>query len=218
MRRPILLPFAACSLACLIMAGNLPPGYQGKPFQDEQHQSGPQVIPGILQCALYDLGGEGVAYHDTDAINHGSGELNHKSDHCRLGTPPYICYFREKEGVDISYVKTFADLNHENFATPELNQFYLGWEENGEWTNYTVDVKTPGKYKVVVLYSNAANTIHFSLNGKPAGEYKLPLDTGSPHKWNKAEIGTMVFPKKGLQLLTLYYNTGNNLAYFEFLP
>jgi hypothetical protein len=69
-----------------------------------------------------------------------------------------------------------------------------------------------------VLYANGANTIRFDLNGKPAGEYKLPLDTGSPHKWNKALIGTITFPEKGLQLLTLYYNTGNNLAYFQFLP
>ena len=218
MKRLILPAVALCALVGLAVAGNVPHGYKGKPFQDEQHRSGPQVIPGVLQCALYDLGGEGVAYHDTDDINHGSGELNHKSDHCRPGTPPYVCYFREKEGVDISYVKEFADLNHDNFVTPELNQFYIGWEADGEWTNYTVDVKRPGPYKVVVLYSNAANTISFSLNGKPAGEFHLPLDTGSMHKWNKAEIGTITFPVNGLQLLTLHYNAGNNLAYFEFVP
>jgi len=27
----------------------------------------PQKIPGKLQCAYYDFGGEGIAYHDTDA-------------------------------------------------------------------------------------------------------------------------------------------------------
>jgi hypothetical protein len=218
MKQSISLPVAVCALVCLAVAGDLPAGYKGKPFHDETHNSGPQRIPGVLQCALYDLGGEGVAYHDTDTINHGSGELNRKSDHCRPGTPPYLCHFRDKEGVDISYVKSFADLNHENFATPEINQLYIGWEADGEWTNYTVDVKAAGTYRVIALYSNAANTIRFSLNGKPAGEYHLPVDTGSPHKWNKAEIGTIRFPSKGLQLLTLHYNTGNNLAYFEFLP
>jgi hypothetical protein len=52
----------------LAVAGGLPHSYQGKPFQDDVHRSGPQTIPGVLQCALYDLGGEGVAYHDTGAL------------------------------------------------------------------------------------------------------------------------------------------------------
>ena len=35
-------------------------------------------LPGRVQAAYFDLGGEGVAYHDTDKTNHGSGELNYK--------------------------------------------------------------------------------------------------------------------------------------------
>src|ERR1039458_2104485 len=72
--------------------------YQGKPFQDSLHPGVPQNIPGRVQCASYDLGGEGIAYHDTDAVNHGSGELNPAN-----GT--YLNEFRMKEGVDISYTK-----------------------------------------------------------------------------------------------------------------
>src|SRR5690349_2066578 len=33
-------------------------------------------IPGRVLCAYYDVDGEGVAYHDSDPQNHGSGELN----------------------------------------------------------------------------------------------------------------------------------------------
>lgn len=69
------------------------------------------------------------------------------------------------------------------------------------------------------MYGNAANTQTFSVNNRPAGECKLPVDTGSMHKWNKAiDCGQIKFQQAGLQLLTLHYNTGNNLAYFEFLP
>src|ERR1700721_3369966 len=101
-------------LLVLTVVGNaqVPEGYKGKPFQDATHNDGPQVIPGRLQTSLYDLGGEGVAYHDTDAINHGSGELNYTKGHCEEGVPPTICHFRENEGVDLSYVKKLADLNH----------------------------------------------------------------------------------------------------------
>src|SRR5277367_33207 len=51
-------------------------GYKGMPFHDSVYQGGPQKIPGRVQCAYYDLGGEGVAYHDSDATNSGSGALN----------------------------------------------------------------------------------------------------------------------------------------------
>ena len=62
----------------------LPPDYAGRPFEDLVYKDGPQVIPGRVECAYYDLGGEGVAYHDTDAINHGNGELNQKPEHQRV--------------------------------------------------------------------------------------------------------------------------------------
>jgi hypothetical protein len=55
--------------------------YQGKPYEDTVYKSGAQVIPGRVQCAYFDLGGVGVLYHDEDAINHGSGELNRNPRH-----------------------------------------------------------------------------------------------------------------------------------------
>jgi hypothetical protein len=65
--------------------GQVPEEYKGKPFQDATHTGGAQAIPGRLEAALYDLGGEGVAYHDVDAINHGSGELNYNFSHLEQG-------------------------------------------------------------------------------------------------------------------------------------
>lgn len=226
LRSPILVVSA---LLFVFGALAMPLGYKGEPFKDQTHRSGPQVVPGTVQCALYDLGGEGVAYHDTDAMNRGSGELNHTAfmlggpkgvltKHCRPGTPESICYFREKEGTDISYTKDFADFNHPNLVDPPKDQLYVGWEEEGEWANYTVRVKKAGTYKVIALYGNAANTLKFDIDNQPASECKLPVDTGSPHNWNKAEIGEITFPKVGLQVLTVHYGKGNNLAYFEFVP
>ena len=51
----------------------VPPDYKGKPFHNSTYEGGPQVIPGKVECAYYDLGGEGVAYHDTDATSNGNG-------------------------------------------------------------------------------------------------------------------------------------------------
>jgi len=73
--------------------------YKGLPYQDTRYSGGPQKIPGKVLCAYYDLGGEGVAYHDTDPKNHGSGELNPAD-----GT--YLNEFRIHEGVDTSYTNS----------------------------------------------------------------------------------------------------------------
>ena len=40
--------------------------YQGMPYRDSRYLGGPQEIPGKVECAYYDLGGEGIAYHDFD--------------------------------------------------------------------------------------------------------------------------------------------------------
>jgi hypothetical protein len=209
--------------------GSFPAGYRGKPFQDPDHSAGAQTIPGRLQAAFYDAGGEGVAYHDVDSINHGSGELNHKPEHCEAGVAIAICRFREDEGVDLSYVKKGADLNHRNLVAPEWQQPYIGWTEDGEWTNYTVNVRKAGAYRIEVMYTHTAQTIQFSLNNEPAADCRLPVDPAKQvsldhypdwivwHIWNKAECGKIVFPTVGWQLLTLHQKKGNNYAYFDFV-
>src|ERR1700690_3482640 len=99
--------------------------YQGKPFQDSRYPGGPQKIPGRVQCAWYDFGGEGVAYYDTDATNNGSGVLNPAN-----GT--YLNEFRMKEGVDTSYTKEHdIDNNPYNKVPRDMGQLYVGWTKPG---------------------------------------------------------------------------------------
>jgi hypothetical protein len=180
----------------------------------------PQVIPGRLECAFFDCGGEGTAYHDTTPINILSGVLNQQRRHQRPHATSYEWNFRRDEGVDISFTKDWADLNHANFFDVGANQFYIGGTEDGEWCQYTVEVKQAGSYKIIAVYGNVSNgrQIQFSLNHKLACECKVPLVTGSMHKWNKAEVGAITFPEAGHQLLALHYGRGFNLAYFEFEP
>jgi hypothetical protein len=196
----------------------LPADYRGQPFADAVHKAGTPNIPGIVQCALYDLGGEGVAYHDADTTNNGSGKLNLEPGHQRAHASAYVWQFRQNEGVDLSFVKDWADLNHTNLVSPHLNQFYIGWTEDDEWCNYTVNVTQPGTYRIKCLYGFQANPVRFDLNGKPAATCRLPLATASYHHWNFAAIGTIQFPEAGRQLLTFHYGKGNNFAYFEFEP
>lgn len=200
--------------------GQIPKDYKGKPFKDQYNQQGAQAIPGRVQLAFYDLGGEGVAYHDTTPENEGA-KLNHEvhdyGSHQRPGISDYIAFFRESEAVDISYTKDWADFNHPNKVDPAVNQLYIGWEADGEWTNYTVDVKAAGRYKIITIYGYKDNNASLWLNGKEATKLVLPEDTGNWHYWTQATVGEITFPTTGLQLLTLQYNAGANLAFLDFV-
>jgi hypothetical protein len=195
----------------------VPAGYKGRSYTDSAHRIRQQVIPGKIECAYFDLGGEGIAYHDFEQDNRGSGGLNLQPNHHRPHATEYEWSFRKDESVDVSYAKDFADFNHNNnYYIPALNQFYIGWTEDHEWLNYTVDVKVAGTYQIEALYANYDSTISFDIDQKPEVTCRLPLQTANFHAWNKAVIGSVTIHEAGLHLLTFHYNKGNNFAYFEF--
>jgi hypothetical protein len=202
--------------------------YKGEPFHDSAYHGGAQKIPGRVLCAYYDLGGEGVAYHDTDPQNHGSGELNPAD-----GT--YLNEFRIHEGVDTSYTKfhrqpTPIDDNPYDKVVPPADLLYVGWTEPGEWFNITVDVTHAGTHVADLLYtSNRGGTISIDVNGKDAtGPLEIPTtyDAADPvawrqwHHWNVARQLFKIPLNQGRNVLTVHILTkGNmNLAYFDFQP
>lgn len=210
-----IFPFFALSV--ISSQAGIPVDYQGAAFRDSVYQAGPQAIPGRLQAAYYDLGGEGVAYHDADIGNHGSGELNY-TQKCPDTASNYVCHFREQDATDPSYAKSCCDYSAKNFDTPPRKQFYIGWQADGEWLNYTVRVKAKGAYKIKALYGAGANVITFKVNNAVAGKAKFPVNTGSPHVWKYADsIGVISFPDTGLFLLTYMVAKENNTAYFDFV-
>jgi hypothetical protein len=196
--------------------------YRGTPFKDSIYAGGPQVIPGRLRCAYYDFGGEGVAYHDFDLVNHGSGELNPLN-----GT--YLHAFRVDEAVDTTYTKNDGtDNNPYNFVEPELGMLYVGWTEPGEWINYTVEVKQTGVYTVSFFYtSNRGGEISLSVNDVDVtgpiqiqSTYRAedPLGWRQWHHWNRMDAIAQIKLEAGIQVLTLHTvsNGGMNYAYFDF--
>lgn len=215
MKKILLLTFLLCAIVYNNYA-QMPVSYKGKPFEDSVYKQGPQVIPGRVELALYDLGGEGIAYHDVTPVNEGA-VLNHTQGHWRPGISKYIAFFRENEGVDISYTKDWADFNHPNKVDPKVSQLYIGWEDDGEWTNYTINVMKPGKYRIITVYGNQDNHSELWVNGKKATTLVLPENTGNWHYWTQATIGEITFTQAGLNLLTLKYNKGSNLAFLDFL-
>ena len=177
-----------------------------------------------MQCAFYDWGGEGVAYHDTDADNHGSGELNPANG-------SYLNEFRMGEGVDTSYTKfnqaTVIDGSPYNVVTPPADQLYVGWTEPGEWFRVTVDVAKAGTYRGDLLYtSNRGGSIGVDVNGVATGPFTIAstFDAKEPvawrqwHHWNVAKgLVTLKLPA-GRSVLTVRVVSGGqmNLASIAF--
>jgi len=176
-----------------------------------------------VQCAYYDGGGEGVAYHDSDAKNSGSGGLNPADG-------SYLNEFRIAESVDISYTKFHDQIDNSpyNLVTPPENQLYVGWTEPGEWFNVTVDVAPAGDYSADLLYtSNRGGTISLDVNGKDAtGPLTIvstanasdPLAWRQWHHWNVARGLVKLHLPAGKSVLTVRVLTQGqmNLAYFDF--
>ncbi|MFN8344932.1 MAG: carbohydrate-binding protein [Spirosomataceae bacterium] len=186
--------------------------YKGKPYKDSL-----QVLPGKLECEKYDSGGEGIAYHDKDSLNNGSGKLNPND-----GT--YFNTFRFNEGVDISYTKPRGiDDNPYNEVEPLLNQLYVGWTEPGEWVNYSVEVKEDGYYEGTLMYTaNADGKIAIGIDGKSwlgpvvvQSTYNAKDDVAwrQWHHWNKQVIFGSQKLSKGKHVLTLKTVEKGNMNY-----
>ena len=209
MKTNIVFPFSVVLLGFLAFACSSNNKYEGKPYEDSQYKNGAQIIPGKVYCAYYDFGGEGVTYHDTDHVNHGSGELNPLN-----GT--YLHVFRIAEGVDVSYTKSNSDTDNSqyNFVTPPMNTLYVGWTSPGEWVKYSINVEKTGKYLVDLMYtSNKGGKISLSINDKDVtGPIEIkstyhnddPLNWRQWHHWNNMSGIAEIELQQGIQILTLH--------------
>ena len=219
----ILFPVVVLGASVSNAQAAFPRDYKGTPYRDSRYSGRAQKIPGRVQCAYYDLGGEGVAYHDTTAENEGSGKLNPADG-------SYLNEFRMHEAVDTSYVKFHdaIDNNPYNVVVPEENQLYVGWTQPGEWFDITVDVAHAGEYNADLLYtSNRGGTISIDVNGvddtgpiaiQSTNDPADPVAWRQWHHWNAMKKVTRLKLAKGKNVLTVHILTkGNmNLAYFQF--
>jgi len=218
----------ACTAIAASQSGFLAQ-YKGTPFHDARYSGGAQKIPGKVLCAYYDLGGEGIAYHDSDAKNNGSGALNPAN-----GT--YLNEFRMSEGVDTSYTKFKLDPqiddNPYNKIVPPADLLYVGWTEPGEWFNITVDVADAGEYSTDLLYtSNRGGAISIDIDGKPVtgpltvtSTYDAadPLAWRQWHHWNIAGNLARIHLSAGKHVLTIHTDSQGQMNFatldFKKLP
>lgn len=108
--------------------------YLGEPYLEEPFKIG--NFEAVIEAAYFDLGGEGIAYHDQEVGNQG-------------GDDPIP--LRPDEDVEIEGGE--GDYN-------------IGWTNNGEWLKYTTVVEETGLYDLYVLASaNDKGSYWIRMNG-----------------------------------------------------
>lgn len=136
------------------------------PSTDGAYGGTPQVIPTptgeYFEIAYYDLGGEGVAYHDGngDAENPGFELTTNCNAGYEYGGEEFN--FRNGECVDVSGCYGLSGT---------YTNYNLCNRENDEWMKYTVEVKEPGYYSFEYMSNpSTSGTVSFSL--------EKPIKTG----------------------------------------
>jgi beta-glucosidase len=160
---------------------------------DQPFGGTPAAVPGTVQAANYDTGGQGVAYNVT-ATN---GTANsYRSD-----------------GVDLEGTADTAD------TTPAGGAYDVGWTTTGQWFKYTVQVATAGSYTVsfrVAAPAAVTDALHIanSSGTNLTGSVAVP-STGGYQTWTTV-TASITLPA-GSQTLTVDQDAaGWNLHYLAF--
>ena len=168
--------------------GGTPPPSGDAPFGGT-----PAAVPGTVQAANYDTGGQGVAYNVTAA----NGTANsYRSD-----------------GVDLEATADTSDTG------PAGAGYDIGWTAAGQWFKYTVEVATAGTYTVslrVAAPTAVADALHIdnSSGTNLTGSVAIAA-TGSYQTW--ATVTASVTLAAGQQTLTVDQDAaGWNLHYLAF--
>src|SRR3984885_7518116 len=170
--------------------GGTPPGGGSG---DQPFGGTPAPVPGTVQAANYDTGGQGVAYNVTSA--HGTAN-SYRSD-----------------GVDLEATADTSDTG------PAGGAYDLGWTGAGQWFKYTVTVATAGTLFLslrVAAPTAVADALHIanSSGTNLSGSVAIAA-TGSYQTW--ATVTATVTLAAGQQTLTVDQDAaGWNLHYLAF--
>jgi beta-glucosidase len=168
-------------------------GGSGGGSGDQPFGGTPAAVPGTIQAANYDTGGQGVAYNVTSV----NGTANsYRSD-----------------GVDLEDTADTQDTSAAGGA------YDMGWTTPGQWFNYTVEVATAGSYTVSFRLSSPygiTDALHIanSAGTNLTGSVAVP-DTGGYETWTTV-TATVTLPA-GEQTLTVDQDSnGWNFHYMAF--
>ena len=146
----------------------------------------------------YDLGRNGMAYFDKDTANYhvATGGDRTAWNHGRV---------YRNDGVDILAIKDEV-----------TNGYGIGWTEDGEWLQYTLDVQKPGVYTIGLrVASKGGGAAALRVNGEALPSSIIIPDTGGLTNWQTV-AKERVRLKKGQNTLRIKVEKGGfNLNHIQ---
>jgi hypothetical protein len=151
----------------------------------------PLEIPGIVNAADFDDGGEGIAYHD---VNRNGGHA----------------YRDEGPGIENCS-------EGDNQVSPG-GRYNVGWTEGSEWLRYTVNIKEAGAYKVELRTASGCcsdSRVHLEIDNVDVSGPIYTPNTGGWQTWGNV-FATVQLPQ-GKHYLKFYIEkSGFNIHRFIF--
>ncbi|MDD2995622.1 MAG: carbohydrate-binding protein [Paludibacter sp.] len=147
----------------------------------------------------YDFGRAGVAYSDKVDANYHLTNNNY--------TAWNTGYAYRNDGVDI-----------ENCSDAVSNGFHVGWVEDGEWMQYSIQSAEAMTYNVLLRYASQSATarVYIEINGKRASKTVSLSPSGGWSVWKTAAIPNVIVPAGLLKVKIVFETGGVNFNYFQF--
>ena len=98
------------------------------------------------------------------------------------------------------------------------NGYQVSFIEDGEWLQYTVEVKKQGNYKVAIRYSSETEgKLHLEIeNGKKSETISLPKIEGND-KWKTVILSGIELNQGTNKIKVVFDKGGFNLNYLDFI-
>ena len=154
-------------------------------------------LPGKIFATEYDLGTNGFAYFDKDVVNYDGTKF----------TPWNKGNQMRNDGVDI--VKCSDQIT---------NGFHVAFIEDGEWLQFTVEVKTQSTFEVAIRYSSekSEGKLYLEQEGKKFSDTIELSSSGGETIWKTVFLKNVTL-KKGVNKIRVHFEGGTfNLNYLDF--
>ncbi|MEL6923759.1 MAG: carbohydrate-binding protein [Bacteroidota bacterium] len=161
-----------------------------------------QEVPGVVYASEFDLGGNDIAYFDTDIANY------------QVSTGNYTAWNRgwtyRNDGVDL-------ERSEDNTNT---NGYNVGFVKPGEWIQYSIAVTEPGLYDVEVRVASDAERVgklHFEVDGAAVSGTASVTRTNGWQTWKTVLLPNVILEATDRKL-QLHIDDGEfNIGSFNFI-
>jgi hypothetical protein len=168
-----------------------------QPYSTETLPFKANTTASTIYAVDYDLGRAGYSYWDkTDADYH-------------VSTNQFTAwnngYAYRNDGVDI-----------EACADAITNGYSVGWIEDGEWMQYTLQSEAAMTYNVLLRHaSDSQSAIHIEINGMRASKSYTLSPSGTWYTWKTTMIPNVIIPAGNVKMRVVFEKGGANLNYFQ---